>query len=224
MKSQRSTNKIKKPWPTKDAMEQIYNLKLWGGNHTDYYSGEGSHHPAIVTPYIEAVQSFLNSFNTALVVCDLGCGDFNVGKNLVNYTKKYIGVDIVEDLIKHNREVFTDDNLTFECLDIATDSLPTADIVLIRQVLQHLSNKEVQCIVSKLSAYKYVILTEHLPNGSFEPNKDIVSGQGIRLKKQSGLNLLAPPFNLKIKKEKQLLSTSIKEGKEGIVTILYEMS
>ena len=116
------------------------------------------------------------------------------------------------------------DNLTFECLDIATDSLPTADIVLIRQVLQHLSNKEVQSIISKLSAYKYVILTEHLPNGSFEPNKDIISGQGIRLKKQSGLNLLIPPFNLKIKKEKQLLSTSLKEGKEVIVTTLYEMS
>ena len=109
-------------------------------------------------------------------------------------------------------------------MDIATDSLPTADIVLIRQVLQHLSNKEVQSIISKLSAYKYVILTEHLPNGSFEPNKDIISGQGIRLKKQSGLNLLIPPFNLKIKKEKQLLSTSLKEGKEVIVTTLYEMS
>nr|WP_157136732.1 class I SAM-dependent methyltransferase [Galbibacter orientalis] len=205
-------------------MEQIYTLNLWGGNNADYYSGEGSHRPEIVKPYIETIQNFLKSFDFPPVVCDLGCGDFNVGKYLVKYTKRYIGVDIVEGLIKRNQEVFTQDNLTFECLDIATDSLPTADIVLIRQVLQHLSNKEVQSIISKLSAYKYVILTEHLPNGSFEPNKDIISGQGIRLKKQSGLNLLIPPFNLKIKKEKQLLSTSLKEGKEVIVTTLYEMS
>ncbi|EIJ38418.1 SAM-dependent methyltransferase, tRNA(uracil-5)-methyltransferase [Galbibacter orientalis DSM 19592] len=224
MKSKRITTKTKKPWPTKDAMEQIYTLNLWGGNNADYYSGEGSHRPEIVKPYIETIQNFLKSFDFPPVVCDLGCGDFNVGKYLVKYTKRYIGVDIVEGLIKRNQEVFTQDNLTFECLDIATDSLPTADIVLIRQVLQHLSNKEVQSIISKLSAYKYVILTEHLPNGSFEPNKDIISGQGIRLKKQSGLNLLIPPFNLKIKKEKQLLSTSLKEGKEVIVTTLYEMS
>ncbi|WP_456868116.1 class I SAM-dependent methyltransferase [Galbibacter sp. BG1] len=224
MKSKRITTKTKKPWPTKDAMEQIYTLNLWGGNNADYYSGEGSHRPEIVKPYIETIQTFLKSFDFPPVVCDLGCGDFNVGKYLVKYTKRYIGVDIVEGLIKRNQEVFTQDNLTFECLDIATDSLPTADIVLIRQVLQHLSNKEVQSIISKLSAYKYVILTEHLPNGSFEPNKDIISGQGIRLKKQSGLNLLIPPFNLKIKKEKQLLSTPLKEGKEVIVTTLYEMS
>ena len=35
--------KIKKPWPTKAAMEQVYQLNLWGANETKFYSGEGSH-------------------------------------------------------------------------------------------------------------------------------------------------------------------------------------
>ena len=31
MNSGSKPKKIKKPWPTKDAMEQIYEKKLWGG-------------------------------------------------------------------------------------------------------------------------------------------------------------------------------------------------
>lgn len=80
-KKENGTKRIKKPWPTKDAMEQVYEMKLWGGNKSDFYSGEGSHHPDIINPYIDVLTSFLTSFKNPLTVCDLGCGDFNVGKN-----------------------------------------------------------------------------------------------------------------------------------------------
>ncbi len=213
--------KTKKPWPTKAAMEQVYKMNLWGSNETDFYSGIGSHDPKITHPYITALTSFLTSFKIPLTVCDLGCGDFNVGKQLVKYTKKYIATDIVTDLITHNKKTFTKENLEFLCLDIAIDALPPADCAILRQVLQHLSNTEVQNIVNKLSAYKYVILTEHIPQGDFTPNKDIISGQGIRLKKQSGLNLLASPFNFKVKGEKQLASIDLNNGKGVIITTLY---
>ena len=42
----------KQPWPTKEAMIQIYEKNLWGGNSTEFYSGEGSHLPNIIQPYI----------------------------------------------------------------------------------------------------------------------------------------------------------------------------
>jgi hypothetical protein len=71
--------------------------------------------------------------------------------------------------------------------------------------------------------YKYVILTEHIPEGHFTPNKDIISGQGIRLKKQSGVNILAPPFNFKVKEEKQLLSVNLNDNKGLIVTSIYTL-
>ncbi|WP_459210811.1 methyltransferase domain-containing protein [Aquimarina rhabdastrellae] len=215
--------KIKKPWPTKDAMEQIYEMNLWGGNAVDFYSGSGSHDPEIIIPYISAISDFLTSFKHPLVVCDLGCGDFNVGKELVKHTQKYIAIDIVTVLIKRNRKMFKASNLEFHCLDIAVDEIPSGDCVILRQVLQHLSNTEVQNIVNKLADFKYVILTEHIPNGDFIPNKDIISGQGIRLKKHSGLNLLAPPFNLSIKEEKQLVTINLNNQKEIIQTTLYEL-
>ncbi len=220
-KEENTPRKIKKPWPTKAAMEQVYEMKLWGNNKTDFYSGIGSHNPEIINPYINALTSFLTSFKTPLTVCDLGCGDFNVGKKLVKYTEKYIATDIVTDLITHNKKLFPEENLEFQCLDIAVDDLPSGDCAILRQVLQHLSNTEVQHVVNKLSTYKYVILTEHIPQGNFTPNKEIISGQGIRLKKQSGLNLLAPPFNFKVKEEKQLVSIILNDSKGMIVTTLY---
>ncbi len=213
----------KTPWPTKDAMQQIYEKNLWGGIENEFYSGEGSHNPEIVEPYVSCVQSFLKSFQQSLTVCDLGCGDFNIGNKLVEYTKKYIAIDIVPDLIAHNQEKFKADKLAFKCLNIVTDELPKGDCVILRQVLQHLSNKEVQEILHKLKSFKYLIVSEHVPVGDYIPNLDIISGQGIRLKKQSGIDILKAPFNFKIKKESELLSYQLEDGKSRIVTSLFEI-
>ena len=140
---------------------------------------------------------------------------------MVQHTKKYIAVDIVEDLIEYNKEKFKGDKLEFQCLDLAVDNIPFGDCALVRQVLQHLSNVEIQNILNKLADFKYVIITEHIPEGDFVPNQDIISGQGTRLKKQSGLNLLAPPFNWKVKDEKQLLTICLDDNKGLIISILY---
>jgi hypothetical protein len=217
------SKRIKKPWPTKEAMEQVYEMKLWGNNNTRFYSGSGSHQGAIVETYIEAVSSFLQSFKESITVCDLGCGDFNIGKQLVRHARKYAAVDIVENLIVYNKKAFKEEKLEFYCLDIAKDTLPFGDCAIVRQVLQHLSNIEVQSIVQKLARFKYIILTEHIPEGDFTPNKEIISGQGIRLKIQSGIDLLMPPFNFKIQEEKHLLSVSLGEAKGVLLTTLYKV-
>lgn len=221
--SNRSNTNSKKPWPTKEAMEQIYEEKLWGGSDHDFYSGSGSHDPALTGPYIDKVRTFLGSFEEPLVVCDLGCGDFNVGNELVDHTKKYIAVDIVEPLIERNKERFQNENLEFRCLDIAEDKWPTGDCVILRNVLQHLSNTEIEKVVEKLSAYRYLILTEHIPEGDFEPNKDIISGQGIRIKKKSGVDLMKAPFKLKVSSKEEWLSLPAGDWPGRIVTYLIRM-
>lgn len=215
--------KPKTPWPTKDAMQQVYDLHLWGGKDFDFYSGDGSHNIKIIEPYLHSVSTFLKSHNNSLTVCDLGCGDFNIGKQLINYTKRYIGIDIVENLIERNKTLFKAENLEFHCLNIVEDELPKTDCVILRQVLQHLSNTEIQKIIKKLSHYKYLILTEHLPVGNFTPNIDIISGQGIRIKKNSGVNLLEAPFNLKIVEAQKLSQITLDNNKGIIKTTLYRL-
>ncbi|MEO0900613.1 MAG: class I SAM-dependent methyltransferase [Bacteroidota bacterium] len=204
-------------------MEQIYEAKLWGDNGGDFYSGEGSHVPELVKPYVAVIQSFLRSFENPLTVIDMGCGDFNVGMQLVDCSKKYIAVDIVGDLIEFNRNKFQHPNLEFYCLDIVNDHLPAADCVILRQVLQHLSNSEIKSIVAKLYDYQYIVLTEHLPLEKFTPNIDIISGQGTRLRKQSGVNLIEAPFSLKEKESKQLLSVKAPNHGGHLVTTLFKM-
>jgi hypothetical protein len=213
--------KVKTPWPTKATMEQIYEKNLWGGNLSEFYSGEGSHDTTLVAPYIEVVANFLQSFETPITICDLGCGDFNVGKELVEFAAHYHAVDIVPSLIERNKTLFKNENLSFHCLDVAVDELPTGNCALVRQVLQHLSNQEVQQILEKLSRYRYVIITEHIPIGYFEPNKDKISGQGIRLKQNSGIDVLAAPFHWKVKEANELLSLELENGKGRILTTLY---
>ena len=139
---------IKHPWPTKDAMNQIYEKHLWGGSEFDFYSGEGSHNLQIIKPYIEAILSFFNFHSNNLIVCDLGCGDFNVGYQLFQNTKRYIAIDIVKSLINRNKNLYKAKNLEFHCLDIAKDNLPKADCIILRQVLQHLSNNEINQITN----------------------------------------------------------------------------
>jgi len=215
--------KTKTPWPTKAVMEQIYDRHLWGGTEFDFYSGFGSHDQEIVKPYLETVVAFLKSFKEPLKVCDLGCGDFNIGKHLSKYSQKYIAVDIVEKLIERNKIIYQANNLEFRCLDISKDELPSTDCLILRQVLQHLPNSEIQNILNKLSHYKYVILSEHIPLGDFLPNLDIISGQGIRIKKNSGVDILKAPFNFKIKVELCFGEHILANGKGRIVTKLYQV-
>ena len=178
MKDQEKANKkTKQSWSTKAAMEQVYNMKLWGGNQSGFYSGEGSHLPELVNPYVDAVATFLSSFENLLVVCDLGCGDFNVGQELIAYSKKYNAVVIVPELIDYNKNMFNFENLEFHCLDISFDELPLGDCAIIKQVLQYLSNTEIVKILRKLTDFKYVILTEHVPEDPFTTN--VIAKRGI---------------------------------------------
>ena len=137
--------------------------------------------------------------------------------------KKYIAIDIVEKLINRNKNLYKEDNLEFCCLDITKDALPSGDCIILRQVLQHLSNTEIQGVIKKIEVYKYIILTEHMPLGNFTPNKDILSGQGIRLKQNSGVNILEAPFNLKIKEETNFGEYILENNKGRIVTTLCEV-
>ncbi|MDB4402124.1 class I SAM-dependent methyltransferase [Algibacter sp.] len=215
--------KTKKPWPAKDVMNQIYEMNLWGGNQFDFYSGIGSHDAKIIDPYLKVIIAFLESYNRSLIVCDLGCGDFNIGKHLTKYSKKYIAIDVVENLTKRNKNLYKDHNLEFYCLDIINDKLPSGDCIILRQVLQHLSNKDIEEVIKKMTIYKYIILTEHIPLGNFVSNKDIISGQGIRLKQNSGVNILEAPFNLKIKDQKQLEEHILENNKGRILTTLFKV-
>lgn len=210
---------LKKPV---DVFSKIYKEKRWGGG-VDYFSGHGSHLQDHVDPYVKAVSEFLIQFPKPLNVVDLGCGDFNVGRQIREKAANYIACDIVPELIKRNRQKYSELNIDFRIIDITQEDLPKGDVVLIRQVLQHLSNADITRVIEKLHAYKFLILTEYVPHGEFIPNIDHITGSYSRLARgiPSGVVLTASPFNLRVKSEKLICKTLEQEGL--LTAVVYEL-
>jgi len=178
---------------------RIYRKKIWGNDGNSFCSGAGSRKESITRPYIDKITEFLKTYGSNKPrLVDLGCGDFFIGKNFIDYGKEYIGVDIVPRLIAEHNKLSYPGHVKFRCSDIVKDELPEGDICFLRQVLQHLSNKEIAQVLPKLKKYKIVFITEHQPyrDTVFFPNKEIRHGAGTRLRFGSGVYLDQPPFNI----------------------------
>ena len=198
--------------PVAEAFSAIYESHAWGSRpDRPFCSGNGSVREDAVGPYCEMIRAVIEGNNIKRMV-DLGCGDFGVGSRLTRPDVHYVGVDVVPDLISYNRERFGSPSVEFRCLNIIEDQLPPGDLCLVRQVLQHLSNRQIQKTLKSLSHYRYVIVTEHVYSGAgLRRNLDKPHGPGIRLPKRSGVFLESPPFNCpaKVVLEVQLAENEI---------------
>lgn len=209
-----------------EIFTKIYTQKIWGefGDPADEFcSGEGSHDPSVVDPYVKAISQFLSSFERKPDVVDLGCGDFSVGSRIRELCGRYTACDVVPPLIAFNKAKYSSLDVDFRVLDLVNDPLPAGDVVFIRQVLQHLSNDHIKKLVKKIPAnYRYLVLTEHLPeNEPFPPNLDFPTGPIFRLEIGSGVVITAKPFNLKAKRETLLCEMPQMGGR--IQTRVYEL-
>ena len=209
-----------------DIFDKIYREAIWGkdkfGNPT---SGYGSYKNNIVNPYIREVKKLITEIQCSTIV-DLGCGDFNIGKNFINICSKYLACDISKFILNQNRQTYKFKNLQFKQINLAEDKLPIGDLAFIRLVLQHLSNTEIMNFVNYINKYKpyqYLLVTEHMSSASsYQPNLDKPSGSNIRLTINSAVEVDKEPFNLEFKSKR--IICDIKENRTGnIQTILYEL-
>jgi SAM-dependent methyltransferase len=180
----------------REVFTDVYTNNVWGGARGEYCSGGGSSE-GHGESYSVAVRRFIEARKVSIVV-DLGCGDFQVGKRLQIAGVRYIGVDIVEELIKRNNDLFGTEHTTFLCRDVVVDELPDGDLCLVRQVLQHLSNGEIIAVLAKLAKYQYALVTEHYPSPLVEaiPNLDKPHGGDTRILDNSAVYLDKQPFAL----------------------------
>lgn len=224
--SQKLVEKSLEGRPAKETFRSIYLNGLWGRSSDPdrpFFSGPGSDNPRIVGEYIRAVSSFLSRLPRPPSVLDLGCGDFEVGRKLRALCSEYIACDIVPELIEHNRRRFVGANVDFRILDLIADPLPEAEIVVIRQVLQHLSNNQIISLIPKLQVRQgFLIVTEHLPSEpNFRHNLDHRNESSIRVYNRSGVVLTSPPFNLVVKSALKLCE--VVEAPGVICTTLYSL-
>ena len=212
---------------TEQVFETIYQNGIWGKNEKGLStSGRGSYSESLVTPYINAIKKVTDDYSLKSAV-DLGCGDFAVGSKLFDMFELYTACDISSTILDRNKRLFDQENLEFRHLNLAEDELPIGDIAFVRQVLQHLSNREIALFVDKLNLtkpYKYIVITEHLPfSSNFTPNIDKPSGPKIRVGLDSGVLLHALPFQLNYQERHEICTVDYPTGRSKAVikSILY---
>jgi SAM-dependent methyltransferase len=179
---------IDRPSPLTQTFNRIYAEGVWGRDVAKTgTSGSGST-LEITRDYRAYLQDFIKTHRVTSIV-DAGCGDWSFSRTIDWADASYLGVDIASDVIEAVRKKHEKDKITFRVGDI-TEELPAADLLISKDVLQHLSNALVQKFIKnnlKRGKYKWVLLTNDRGKG----NGDTVPG-GYR-----AIDLSAPPFEVK---------------------------
>ncbi|CEL97136.1 unnamed protein product [Vitrella brassicaformis CCMP3155] len=186
------------------AFSSIYSSAKWGRNKDGKgHSGAGSTEEA-TDNFRLLLEDFLRQRNIRSVV-DAGCGDWE-WTQFVDWrpVEEYTGVDVVPSVIARNQDLYSSHNRTFHARSILKrDNLPPADLLMSKDVLQHLPTPMVhQFIANHLSAhdgrykYKYALLTNDRCNVTrlhrrCVDNRDLGQPGGWR-----EVNLALPPFSL----------------------------
>jgi SAM-dependent methyltransferase len=177
-----------------DTFRSIYRSKAWGDNGEPFCSGGGSR-GLISEQYCVFVNKFIRDHQVQSIV-DLGCGDFAVARQIVEASGvRYTGIDVVPELIEHNETTVHDPRVSFQCADITTDALPAADLCLLRQVLQHLSNDEIKRVLANLQSFSQVLISEDVPVHPKSFNRDKPHGPDVRSCYGSGVYVEHHPFS-----------------------------
>ena len=157
------------------VFRRIFDQNLWGD--AESVSGPGSGTAA--TRAVRRELPFLFRRYGIRSVLDAPCGDFHWMQEIVGVLDRYVGVDIVPDLIDRNRRRYSGDRISFTCADITADQLPRADLILCRDCLIHLPTRLIRRTLSNLQATgsRYLLLTnsrgvaryQDVPLGSLRP-------------------------------------------------------
>jgi SAM-dependent methyltransferase len=146
----------------------IFN-RIYANNEWTFGSGAGSL-PAATREYRAFLQPFLAQ-NRVRSVVDLGCGDWQTS-SLVDWSGiDYVGVDVSTDIVRQNTERFAKPGVRFEAFT-SFDALPSADLLIVKDVLQHLPSADVSAVLG-LEQFAMTVATNCVQgdglNGDVEP-------------------------------------------------------
>jgi hypothetical protein len=166
---------------------KIYQLKYWG--RTRSASGGGS-----TLEYTENLRNKLPDLlkkYSILSMFDAPCGDLNWMKHVLKkHPVNYIGGDIVAPLVESNNKKYKTETIKFMQIDLTKDRFPSVDLMLCRDCLIHLSNRDIKAVLQNFidSKIKYLFTTTLVPSKE-HTNEDVSSGD------HREIDLFSAPFN-----------------------------
>ena len=169
----------------RSAFEKIYRDNSFGG--VESRSGAGSEVDA--TEVVRTELPRLLKRLTIETLLDVPCGDFHWMQH-VELGCRYIGADIVPEMISRNIDSYSKPGRTFVTLDMVRDRLPRADLILCRDGLVHLSFQDgLKALANfRRSGANYLLATTFLEP---RPNEDRPTGLYWR-----PLNMTLSPYGL----------------------------
>ena len=171
----------------KNAFQRIAHERRWG----ESLSGGGS-----TREYTRVTQKIVENVvreNELTSMLDVACGEFvwmpYVVERLANGFR-YVGGDIVPDLVERHQANYPQHE--FMVLDFVVDELPRCELILCRDVLQHLPVEDIRSALPRFSqsGAKYLLAMAHLRRFGWRNRRD------KRVGRCHDRNLLLSPFNL----------------------------
>lgn len=136
----------------KQAFANVYGDKRWGKG-----SGSGSL-PSNNREYMNFVSSFIER-NAIRSVVDLGCGDWQFSRFIDWSHVRYTGFDVVEDVVAANQRGYGSENVEFRLMT-GVEGIPAADLLLCKDVFQHLPLETVANLLTELRRrFKFLLIT-----------------------------------------------------------------
>lgn len=168
--------------PVDQVFERIHEVNLWGSR--DSVSGLGSNLDS--TARIRQLLPELLWDLGVRSMLDIPCGDFHWLSQAVLPIERYIGADIVEEIVSRNRAAHPLHE--FRKLDLCNDGLPQVDLVHCRDCLVHLSHRNLMQAIANLKRSRSTwLLTTHFLDCDF--NAEIETGDWRMI------NFEQPPFS-----------------------------
>lgn len=167
----------------------VFSERLWGTGESVSGPGSRKTNPMVLSA-IQGLDTVIERFGLRSIV-DIPCGDFNFLDEVLKKhpSVRYVGLDIVKELIDANRVRYPD--LEFDQFDIVSDVPCSADLIFCKELLIHLSNEQVNVALSHMkksgSTYLMVSNSFGVTNTELEHNY---------LGYARPIDLLAPPFSL----------------------------
>lgn len=120
---------------------------------------------------------------------DAPCGDLNWIRHVELAIDRYVGADIVADLVEQNKATFAGSSREFAVIDVTRDPVPKVDVILCRDCLIHLPYSSIHSAIAnfKRSGSTFLLTTT---NTTANENRNIVTGDCFLL------NLEQSPFDL----------------------------
>lgn len=170
-----------------DLFTDYYRQRTWSGGGSETVSGSGS--TVKITEALRHELPRLLEKRSIKTIFDAPCGDFNWFRHVERGERRYIGGDIVKELVKANQLSYGDERTSFIHFDIVKGDAPSADLWFCRDVLLHLSYELIFGFLQNFarSGIPYLLVSTY---HKFPENIDIPTGAG------RPVNLEIAPFHL----------------------------